>query len=133
MTDAALIIPGVIHVAIDASAKGSGALVQIGPAVGWTMSRGVNTWTRELSVVAKEDLTPETTFRVVRYWSEVVGREVSVKTSNIGGGCGFPFEAGKRYLVFAARDENGALHALVDTVGDVTQVAQHSVHDRIVE
>jgi len=58
MTDAALIIPGVIHVGSDASGKGVAGLVQMGPAVGWTMSRGVNTWSRELSVVVKEDLTP---------------------------------------------------------------------------
>ncbi len=58
MTDASLIIPGLIHVGADESGKGTGAPAQIGVAVGWTMPRGVHTWSRELSVVIKEEITP---------------------------------------------------------------------------
>src|SRR5882724_10188556 len=57
MSDASLIIPGLIQVGAHDEKKG-GALVQIGSAVGWTMPRGIATWRREVSVVLKEDLTP---------------------------------------------------------------------------
>ncbi len=58
MSDASLIIPGVIHVGTDESSRGIGAPAQVGLAVGWTMPRGVHTWSRELSVVIKEEVTP---------------------------------------------------------------------------
>jgi hypothetical protein len=56
MSDASLIVPGVIHVG--GHERQDGALVQVGAAVGWTMPKGIQTWRRELSVVLKEDLNP---------------------------------------------------------------------------
>src|SRR5579859_7172854 len=58
MTDATLIIPGVLFVGAESADKDT-AVVQLGTAVGWTIPRGVATWSRELSVVTKQDLTPE--------------------------------------------------------------------------
>jgi len=57
MTDATLTIPGLVF--IGAEGAKDAAVVQIGPAVGWTIPKGIHTWSRELSVVVKEDLTPE--------------------------------------------------------------------------
>src|SRR5437762_3129152 len=54
MSDASLIVPGLIHVG--GHEGQDGALVQVGAAVGWTMPKGIHTWRRELSVVLKEDL-----------------------------------------------------------------------------
>jgi hypothetical protein len=58
MTDATLIIPGVLFIGAESSDKDT-AVVQLGTAVGWTIPRGVSTWSRELTVVMKQDVTPE--------------------------------------------------------------------------
>src|SRR5439155_22298823 len=58
MSDATLTIPGLVFVGAPGAGKDT-AVVQLGAAVGWTIPRGVHTWTRELSVVTKDDLTPE--------------------------------------------------------------------------
>src|SRR5258706_3362997 len=57
MSDASLIVPGLIHVGSHEGQDGA-ALVLVGAAVGWTMPKGIHTWRRELSVVLKEDLNP---------------------------------------------------------------------------
>jgi hypothetical protein len=57
MTDATLTIPGLVFIGAE-GAKDT-AVVQIGPAVGWTIPKGVHSWSRELSVVVKEDVTPD--------------------------------------------------------------------------
>jgi hypothetical protein len=58
MSDATLTIPGLIFVGAEGAGKDA-AVVHLGAAVGWTIPRGVHTWSRELSVVLKEALTPE--------------------------------------------------------------------------
>jgi hypothetical protein len=58
MSDATLTIPGLIFVGAESTGKDN-AVVHLGSAVGWTIPRGVHTWSRELSVVMKEDLKPE--------------------------------------------------------------------------
>src|SRR5260221_4668734 len=58
MSDATLTIPGLIFIGAEAPGKGA-AIVQLGPAAGWTIPRGINSWSRELSVVLKQDLTPD--------------------------------------------------------------------------
>src|SRR5260221_8118977 len=58
MSDATLTIPGLIFIGAEAPGKGA-AIVQLGPAVGWTIPRGINSWSRELSVVLKQDITPD--------------------------------------------------------------------------
>ncbi|SDS64480.1 Tissue inhibitor of metalloproteinase [Paenibacillaceae bacterium GAS479] len=44
-------------------------------------------------------------------WKGELGREAVVFTSVSGGSCGFPFEDGQRYLVFAHTDKKGKLVA----------------------
>jgi hypothetical protein len=58
MSEATLTIPGLIFVGAEGAGKDA-AVVHLGAAVGWTIPRGVHTWSRELSVVLKEALTPE--------------------------------------------------------------------------
>ena len=44
-------------------------------------------------------------FRVMQWWkSEAPGEQVEVWTGYDGGGCGYPVEEGKSYLVYARRD-----------------------------
>jgi hypothetical protein len=56
-----------------------------------------------------------TRFRVTRYWNNRVGREVTVETGFPGGGCGFVFEKGKQYLVFAKKDTKQILTTSICT------------------
>src|SRR5215831_7367265 len=58
MSEATLTIPGVLFVGAEGSGKDN-AVVHMGAAVGWTIPRGVHTWSRELSVVFKDQLKPE--------------------------------------------------------------------------
>src|SRR5690348_3032695 len=58
MSDATLTIPGLIFVGTEGAGRDN-AVVHLGAAVGWTIPRGLHTWSRELSVVAKETLTPD--------------------------------------------------------------------------
>jgi hypothetical protein len=58
MSEATLTIPGLIFVGAEGAGKDN-AVVHMGAAVGWTIPRGVHTWSRELSVVLKDQLTPE--------------------------------------------------------------------------
>ena len=41
------------------------------------------------------------TFRVLRYWKGVDSRIVQVTTSGSGASCGYPFQEGRNYLVYA--------------------------------
>ncbi len=50
-----------------------------------------------------------TKFRATRYWNGRVGREVTVESGFAGGGCGYVFEPGVEYLVFAQKNKHGAL------------------------
>ena len=77
MSDASLIIPGLIQVgAYDDKKRAS--LVLIGSAVGWTMPRGINTWRREVSVVNKGDLTPDSLSELGVVLPEQQGEPASV-------------------------------------------------------
>jgi hypothetical protein len=58
MSDATLTLPGLLFIGAEAPGKGA-AIVQLGAAAGWTTPRGINSWSRELSVVLKPDLTAE--------------------------------------------------------------------------
>jgi hypothetical protein len=51
-----LAVPGLVSVTTLAS---GGNLVQLGPAAGWMAPRGLLRWERELSFVARTDMTPE--------------------------------------------------------------------------
>jgi hypothetical protein len=57
MSDASLIVPGLVHVG-GREGQAAGALVQVGAAAGWTMPKGIHSWRRELSVALKADLNP---------------------------------------------------------------------------
>src|SRR5215472_12577503 len=54
--EAALAVPGLLHVNPVTSTKST---VSWGRATGWLLPRGIQDWERELSFVAREDLTPE--------------------------------------------------------------------------
>src|SRR6266498_3469225 len=58
MSDATLTIPGLVFIGTEGAGKDT-AVVQLGSAVGWTIPKGLHTWSRELSVVVKEDMTPD--------------------------------------------------------------------------
>ena len=58
MSDATLTIPGLVFIGT-AAAGTHASVIHLGPAVGWTIPRGLNTWSREVSVVMKLDVTPE--------------------------------------------------------------------------
>src|SRR5262245_47844921 len=48
-------------------------------------------------------------FSVEKAYKGVESPEISVQTGNGGGDCGYPFESGKRYLVYAYSIPNGKL------------------------
>src|SRR5882672_9137894 len=77
MSEASLIVPGLIHVGGHEGLDGA-ALVQVGAAVGWTMPKGIHTWRRELSVVLKEDLNPALCSALGVVLPEAQGDEQSV-------------------------------------------------------
>jgi hypothetical protein len=49
------------------------------------------------------------TFNVSRSYAGQQGKTVELKTGMGGGDCGYPFEVGKQYLVYAWKDESGKL------------------------
>lgn len=51
------------------------------------------------------------TLRVKRAWKGAETQDVVVLTGRGGGDCGFPFERGKTYLVYAHRMDSGGLGA----------------------
>lgn len=76
------------------------------------------TWLRRMKVYvwALANRTPdyslseqgfEITFRVGRMWRGDGSRTVKIVTGRGGGDCGFHFERGRRYLVYAYRSEEG--------------------------
>jgi len=48
-------------------------------------------------------------FNVSRSYAGQQGKSVELKTGMGGGDCGYPFEVGKQYLVYAWKDESGLL------------------------
>ena len=58
-----------------------------------------------------DDIVPVmlVTFDVMHSYRGVEGQRVDVETGLGGGDCGFSFEVGREYLVFADRDESGRL------------------------
>ena len=57
----------------------------------------------------------ETTFVVLGHWEAELPVEVVVRSGWTGGGCGFLFEAGKRYVVFATRQKDDTLYTSICT------------------
>lgn len=51
------------------------------------------------------------TFAVQEYWKGVFSEPLVIQTGQGDGDCGYPFEEGKEYLVYAYADENDDLHA----------------------
>lgn len=51
------------------------------------------------------------TFIVQEYWKGVFSEPLVIHTGQGGGDCGYPFEDGESYLVYAYADEQGDLHA----------------------
>lgn len=47
----------------------------------------------------------EVTLRVRKVWKGALGEEVQVHTAGSSAACGYPFEVGKTYLVYALHDE----------------------------
>ena len=56
-----------------------------------------------------------TTFRVSRYWSGKIGKEVEIFSGSPAGGCGLVFEKGKTYLVSARKNKQGMLETGICT------------------
>ena len=46
----------------------------------------------------------EVTFNVARRWKGPQGTQLKIRTADNSAACGYPFEAGAQYLVFASRD-----------------------------
>lgn len=55
MSGASLSVPGVLHVG--APTEQELAVLHMGPGVGWVALKGIHTWSREVSVVLKADVT----------------------------------------------------------------------------
>ncbi len=53
----------------------------------------------------------EVTFTVQEYWKGVFSEPLVLHTGQGGGDCGFTFEEGKSYLIYAYADDNDDLHA----------------------
>ena len=53
----------------------------------------------------------EVTFTVQKYWKGVLSEPLVIHTGQGGGDCGFGFEEGESYLVYAYADDTGDLHA----------------------
>ncbi len=49
------------------------------------------------------DRTVIVTFLISGFWKGVVSQQIQVKTHLLGSTCGFPFQQGQEYLVFAAK------------------------------
>ena len=54
MSGASLSVPGVLHVG---SSEHDLAVLHVGPTAGWVALKGIRTWSREIAVVRKADLT----------------------------------------------------------------------------
>ena len=80
------------------------------------------------------------TFTVQEYWKGDVLDIVVIHTGQGGGDCGFSFEEGKSYLVYAYTDDNGDLHAnicsrtalLSDAEEDLVKLHQGTIPDTLV-
>lgn len=55
MSGESLRVPGLLF--IDAPDKSGESIAHAGPSVGWVVPRGLRTWSREITVVSREDLT----------------------------------------------------------------------------
>jgi hypothetical protein len=55
MSGASLSVPGVLHVGM--SGEADLAVLHVGPAVGWVTLKGIHTWSREISIVFKADVS----------------------------------------------------------------------------
>jgi hypothetical protein len=55
MSGATVSVPGVLHVGV--SGEQERAVLHVGPAAGWVAAKGIRTWSREISVVAKADVS----------------------------------------------------------------------------
>ncbi|MBI5001777.1 hypothetical protein HZC31_00160 [Candidatus Woesearchaeota archaeon] len=72
----------------------------------------------------------EFSFTVQEYWKGVLSEPLIIHTGQGGGDCGFSFEEGKSYLVYAYADESGDLHTnicsrtalLSDAEGDLVRL-----------
>ena len=61
MSGASLSIPGLLHVGTSGAEL---ATLHVGPAVGWVALKGIHSWSREISVARKADVS-EATCRAV--------------------------------------------------------------------
>lgn len=57
----------------------------------------------------QDEPTLEVTFDIARFYKGVEQKDLSLTTGIGGGDCGFDFESGKQYLVFAFADTSGRL------------------------
>ena len=80
------------------------------------------------------------TFTVQEYWKGVLSEPLVIHTGQGGGDCGFGFEEGESYLVYAYADDTGDLHAnicsrtalLSDAEGDLAKLGNGFAPDEIV-
>jgi len=76
----------------------------------------------------------ETTFEIESHWKGQEVKRVRVRTPWFAALCGFPFEHGKRYLVYAVIEEDGRLYTDACTRTKLLEHAEDEVLqlDRIV-
>ncbi len=87
MSGASLGVPGVLYVGT--SSEQELAVLHVGPGVGWVALKGIHTWSREISVVLKADVT------------DAIGRELGVTLPER-----LPEAAGLQNALRAARASN---------------------------
>ncbi len=76
-----------------------------------------------------EESTPvmQVSFRVSRSYRGVQQQAVKVETGLGGGDCGFRFEKGKKYLVYAYKDDSGRLSTGICTATALLQESQANI------
>lgn len=61
-----------------------------------------------IEIVQKPDVFfVEVKFKIEQKWNEGIGKIVTINTGKGGGDCGYQFEVGKKYLVYASQGNKG--------------------------
>lgn len=81
--------------------------MQLTPSEGVTSSTAV--FTGEVTEIRKNEATRfggmEITLRTKKVWKGDADKEIKVRTAGSSAACGYPFQKGTTYLVYAVRDE----------------------------
>ncbi len=77
-----------------------------GEEIKWKLKEGSAVFSGEVLSVDAAGRRKQVTFRVIEFWKGNLDSKVTVSTEDHPGACGYEFEIGKTYLVFAELWEN---------------------------